>query len=191
MIELWYFSLDQWEVKIHLLWGKSFHISHSLRSHLTYGRLQHIEYFSKSKTEQGMVWLKWLILETIHGVHVNCSYQPASIDLTESSVPCFFSIFKIKIFISLLLVVLIVLLEISPHGYWLSLVFWLGSKAPTSGPRLRIFKGWQKSDSFWLMFESPRGGRNSLKVCKISGGTWKFTSVENFLRTTNGKQCSR
>ena len=77
-----------------------------------------------------MVWLKWLILETIHGVHVNCSYKPASIDLTESSVPCFFSIFKIKIFISLLLVVLIVLLEISLHGYWLSLVIWLGQKPP-------------------------------------------------------------
>ena len=98
-----------------------------------------------------MVWLKWLMLETIHGVYVNCSYQPASVDLTESSVPCFFSIFKIKIFISLLLVVLIVLLEISLHGYLWSFVFWLGSKAPTSGPRLRIFKGWQKSDSFWCL----------------------------------------
>ena len=28
MIELCYFSLDQWEIRIHLLWGKSFNIPH-------------------------------------------------------------------------------------------------------------------------------------------------------------------
>ena len=33
MIELCYFSLDQWEIKIHLLWGKYFNIPHWPRSH--------------------------------------------------------------------------------------------------------------------------------------------------------------
>ena len=28
MIELWFFSLDQWQFKIHLLWGKCFNITH-------------------------------------------------------------------------------------------------------------------------------------------------------------------
>ena len=28
MIELCYFSLDQWEIRLHLLWGKSFNIPH-------------------------------------------------------------------------------------------------------------------------------------------------------------------
>ena len=50
MIELCYFSLDQWEIKIHLLWGKCFNIPHWPRSHLTNGRLQHIEGLSKSSS---------------------------------------------------------------------------------------------------------------------------------------------
>ena len=64
MIELCYFSLHQWEIKIHLLWGKCFNIPHWLRSHLTNGRLQHIEDLSKSSS----LWpsfrpnqIKWLI----------------------------------------------------------------------------------------------------------------------------------
>ena len=61
MIELCYFSLDQWEIKIHLLWGKCFNIPHWLRSHSTNGRLQHIEELSESKTRVGMVWFKWVI----------------------------------------------------------------------------------------------------------------------------------
>ena len=43
MIELCYFSLDQWEIKIHLLWGICFNIPHWPRSQLTNGRLQHIK----------------------------------------------------------------------------------------------------------------------------------------------------
>ena len=70
MIELCFISLDQWEIKIHLLWGKCFNIPHWPRSHSTNGRLQHIEELSKSKTIVGMVWLKWLILGTIDGVLV-------------------------------------------------------------------------------------------------------------------------
>ena len=38
MIELCYFSLDKWEIKIHLLWGKCFNIPHWPRSHSTNGR---------------------------------------------------------------------------------------------------------------------------------------------------------
>ena len=34
MIELCYFSLDQWEVRIHLLWGKCFNIPHNCDPHL-------------------------------------------------------------------------------------------------------------------------------------------------------------
>ena len=34
MIELYYFSLDQWEIRIHLLWGKSFNIPHHFDPHL-------------------------------------------------------------------------------------------------------------------------------------------------------------
>ena len=34
MIELCYFSLDQWEIRIHLLWGKSFKIPHHCDPHL-------------------------------------------------------------------------------------------------------------------------------------------------------------
>ena len=55
MIELCYFSLHQWEIKIHMLWGKCFNIPHWLRSHSTNGRLQHIEELSKSKTRVGIV----------------------------------------------------------------------------------------------------------------------------------------
>ena len=68
MVELCFFSLDQWEIKIHLLWGKCFNIPHWPRSQSTNGRLQHIEELSKSKTRVGMVWLKWLFLGTIDGV---------------------------------------------------------------------------------------------------------------------------
>ena len=34
MIELCYFSLDQWEIRIHLLWGKCFNIPHHCDPHL-------------------------------------------------------------------------------------------------------------------------------------------------------------
>ena len=33
MIELCYFSLDQWEIRIHLLWGKCFNIPHHCDPH--------------------------------------------------------------------------------------------------------------------------------------------------------------
>ena len=52
MIELCYFCLDQWEIKIHLLCRKSFNIPDWPRR-----RLQHIEELSKSKTRVGTVWL--------------------------------------------------------------------------------------------------------------------------------------
>ena len=57
MIELCYFSLDQWEIRIHLLWGKCFNIPHWPRSHSTNGRLQNVEELSKSKTRVGIVTL--------------------------------------------------------------------------------------------------------------------------------------
>ena len=34
MIKLCYFSLDQWEIRIHLLWGKCFNIPHHCDPHL-------------------------------------------------------------------------------------------------------------------------------------------------------------
>ena len=34
MIELCFFSLDQWEIRIHLLWGKCFNIPHHCDPHL-------------------------------------------------------------------------------------------------------------------------------------------------------------
>ena len=43
MIELCYFSLDQWEIKIHPLWGICFNIPYWPSSYLTNGRLQHIK----------------------------------------------------------------------------------------------------------------------------------------------------
>ena len=73
MIELCYFSLHQWEIKIHMLWGKCFNIPHWLRSHSTNGRLQHIEELSKSKSRVGMVWLKWLFLEMVSLSPMNTS----------------------------------------------------------------------------------------------------------------------
>ena len=68
IIELCYYSLAQWEMKIHRLWGKSFNISHWPRSHLTNGILQQIEDLLKSKTRIRMVWLICLTLGTIDGV---------------------------------------------------------------------------------------------------------------------------
>ena len=61
MIELCFFSLHQWEIKVHLLWGKSFNTPHWPRNHSTNGRLQHIEELSKSKTRVGTIWFKWLL----------------------------------------------------------------------------------------------------------------------------------
>ena len=61
MKELCYFCLDQqWEIKIHLLWGKCFNVPHWPKSHFTNG------------TRVGMVWLKLLILGTIDGVLLHC-----------------------------------------------------------------------------------------------------------------------
>ena len=57
MIELCYFSLHRWEIKIHMLSGKCFNIPHWLRSHATNGRLQHIDELSKTKTRVGIVTL--------------------------------------------------------------------------------------------------------------------------------------
>ena len=50
MIELCFLSLDQWEIKVHLLWGKSFNTPHWPRNHSTNGRFQQIEELSKFKT---------------------------------------------------------------------------------------------------------------------------------------------
>ena len=61
----------QWEIKIDLLWEKCFNIPHYWsRSLSTNAGRQHIEELFKSKTIVGMVWLKWIILETIDGVIV-------------------------------------------------------------------------------------------------------------------------
>ena len=80
MIELCYFSLDQWDIKIHLLWGKCFNIPHWPRSHSTnYRRLQHIEKLSKTYSGDphlDQTKLNGLMLLTIHGVlgrAVDCS----------------------------------------------------------------------------------------------------------------------
>ena len=71
MIELCFFSLDQWEIKIHLLWGKSFNIPHWPRSHSTNRRLQHIEKLSKTYSGNphlDQTKLNELLLLTIVGV---------------------------------------------------------------------------------------------------------------------------
>ena len=71
MIELCFFSLDQWEIKIHLLWGKCFNIPHWPRSHSTNRRLQHIEKLSKTYSGDphlDQTKLNGLLLLTIHGV---------------------------------------------------------------------------------------------------------------------------
>ena len=73
MIELCFFSLDQWEIKIHLLWGKCFNIPHWPRSHSTNRRLQHIEKLSKTYSGDphlDQTKLNGLLLLTIHGVLV-------------------------------------------------------------------------------------------------------------------------
>ena len=64
-------SLDQWEIKIHLLWGKCFNIPHWPRSHSTNRRLQHIEKLSKTYSGDphlDQTKLNGLLLLTIHGV---------------------------------------------------------------------------------------------------------------------------
>ena len=68
MIELCFFSLDQWEIKIHLIWGKCFNIPHWPRSHSTNRRLQHIEKLSKTYSHLDQTKLNGLLLLTIHGV---------------------------------------------------------------------------------------------------------------------------
>ena len=76
MIELCFFSLDQWEIKIHLLWGKCFNIPHWPRSHSTNRRLQHIEKLSKTYSGDphlDQTKLNGLLLLTIHGVLINQS----------------------------------------------------------------------------------------------------------------------
>ena len=82
MIELCFFSLDQWERKIHMLWGKSFNIPHWPRSHSTNRRLQHIEKVSKTYSGDphlDQTKLNDLILLTIHGVLVTCLFKCSSI----------------------------------------------------------------------------------------------------------------
>ena len=64
------FSLDQWEIKKHLLWGKCFSIPHWPRSHSTNTRLQHNEKLSKTysgDTHLDQAKLELLLL-TIHSV---------------------------------------------------------------------------------------------------------------------------
>ena len=48
MIELCYLPLNQWEIKIHLLWGICFNTPRWPRSHSTNRRLQHIGELTKS-----------------------------------------------------------------------------------------------------------------------------------------------
>ena len=108
MIQLCYFSLDQWELKIHLLWGKYFNITHWLRSHSTNRRLQHIEEISKSKTRiqnrHGLVkgTLFWGLMESLN-VARRCPevfsnwlvcrcLEVFSNQLSHTSVPFFFEI---------------------------------------------------------------------------------------------------
>ena len=71
ILELCFFSLHQWEIKIHLLWGECFNIPHWPRSHLTTRRLQHIEKLSKTYSGNphlDQTKLNGLLLLTIHGV---------------------------------------------------------------------------------------------------------------------------
>ena len=50
----------------------------SLAEESTNRRLQHIEDLSKSKTRVGMVWLKWIVLETIADVLAISTYKHPS-----------------------------------------------------------------------------------------------------------------
>ena len=85
MIELCFFSLDQWEIKIHLLWGKCFNIPHWPRSHSTNRRLQHIEKLSKTYSGDphlDQTKLNGLLLLTIHGVLINQSLVKICLNLS-------------------------------------------------------------------------------------------------------------
>ena len=89
MIELCFFSLDQWEIKIHLLWGKCFNIPHWPRSHSTNRRLQHIEKLSKTYSGDphlDQTKLNGLLLLTIHGVLKE--RQGQTNDKTEGCIAC-------------------------------------------------------------------------------------------------------
>ena len=75
MVELCFFSLHQWEIKIYLLCGKYFNIPHWPRSHSTNRRLQHIEKLSKTYSGDphlDQTKLNGLLLLTIHGVLTIC-----------------------------------------------------------------------------------------------------------------------
>ena len=77
MIELYYFSLDHWEIKIHLLGGKCVNIPHWPRSHLTNGRLQHIKELSTLAAcdpHLDQTKLNDLLPLTIDGVFVSFSW---------------------------------------------------------------------------------------------------------------------
>ena len=70
MKELCFFSLDQWEIYIHLLWGKCFNIPHWLRSHSTNGRLQQIEKIHHCDPHLNQTKFNDLLPLTIDGVIV-------------------------------------------------------------------------------------------------------------------------
>ena len=85
MIELCLFSLDQWEIMIHLLWGKSFNVPHS-----TNRILQHIEKLSKSYSGDphlDQTKLNGLLLLTNHGVLVNPQRRRICFRLIPDSPP--------------------------------------------------------------------------------------------------------
>ena len=91
MIELCFFSLDQWEIKIHLLWGKCFNIPHWPRSHSTNRRLQHIEKLSKTYSGDphlDQTKLNGLLLLAIHGVLFLCIDFPLCLFTMFSNARC-------------------------------------------------------------------------------------------------------
>ena len=82
MIELCYFSLDQWGIGIHLLWGICFKIPHWPKSHLTNGRLQHIKellMLAACDPHLDQTKLNDLLPLTIDGVLVSFLSNPKSI----------------------------------------------------------------------------------------------------------------
>ena len=96
MVELCFFSLNQWEIKIHLLWGECFNIPHWPRSHSTNRRLQHIEKVSKTYSGDphlGQTKLNGLLLLTIHGVlsghqgGIECANRRTGKDLINPKTP--------------------------------------------------------------------------------------------------------
>ena len=72
MIELCYFSLDQWEIRIHPLWGKSFNIPHHCDTHLNQTKLNGLF----PLTIHGVLESNLRTYENIYGTSKNIWHYP-------------------------------------------------------------------------------------------------------------------